>query len=91
MILMNYNSKKEFININSATETELMNLPGINIVLAKKIIAHRENNIGFNTFEDFIDTFNIKAHFAAQLKNLIKVETPPKTKKKIKGERILDI
>lgn len=61
------------ININSCSEEELLNLPGINIALAKKTMEYRNTNNGFNSFEQFIDKMEIKPHFAIQLKDLIEV------------------
>ena len=81
----------ETININEATEAELTALPGISIVLAKKIIHHRDYKGDFKSFEEFIKIFNIKPHFAKQLKEMIIIEPIKKQSSIQKGERIIDI
>lgn len=83
--------KKELLDINSATESEIINLPGINIVIAKKIIQHRETQKGFKNFQEFNSFFKFKPHFSKQLENLICFNPIKKKHKKQKGERILDI
>ena len=81
----------EKININEATEAELTALPGISIVLAKKIIHHRDYKGEIKSFDEFIKLFNIKPHFAKQLKEMIITEPLKKQKSVQKGERIIDI
>ncbi|MBE7706421.1 MAG: hypothetical protein E7Z91_04170 [Cyanobacteria bacterium SIG30] len=80
------------LDINKATSEEIQKLPGINIVIAKKIIMKRNEKDGFESFEDFIQTMEIKPHFAKKLKELVTVskKTTNNKKKKVKG-RILDI
>ena len=63
-------SKKNLLDINSATEKELMALPGINIVTAKKIIRYIEKNNGFKNFEEFADKMKIKENFVDQIKSV---------------------
>ena len=63
-------SYKNLLDINSATEKELMALPGINIVEAKKIIKYVEENNGFKTFEEFVKTMKIKKNFIDQIKSV---------------------
>ena len=42
----------DVVNINSADEKTLTNLPGVGPATAKKIIEYREQNGNFNTIED---------------------------------------
>lgn len=58
------------LNINTATEAELLALPGINIVIAKKIIKYIERNGEFKSVDEFIEKFKIKDIFAEQIKQL---------------------
>ena len=44
--------EKGKININSADETELQEIPGVGEVTAKKIIEYREQNGKFKNIED---------------------------------------
>lgn len=58
----------ELININSATEKELTDLPGLSIIHAKNIIRYRTEHNGFKTLEEFYDAIKINSHFQNQLK-----------------------
>jgi len=64
----------EKIDINNCSEIELTELPGISIVLAKKIIKKREEINGFKSAEEFFVFLKLKPHMENQLKNLIKTE-----------------
>ena len=62
---------KEKIDINNASEVEITSLPGISIVIAKKLIKKREEIGGFkNTHEVFV-YLKLKPHMENQLKDLI--------------------
>lgn len=79
----NFVEVKEKVDINNASEIELTSLPGISIVLAKKIIKKREANGGFNTVDDLFLFLNMKPHMEKQLRDLICV-------KKMKGSVYLN-
>lgn len=80
------------IDINNASESELTALPGINVILAKKIIAYRDKQRPFKSIDDFIKEMKIKPHFETQLRDLICVnKVNIKKYKKAKAERIIDI
>ncbi len=62
---------KEKIDINNASEVEITALPGISIVMAKKLIKKREEIGGFkNTHEVFL-YLKLKPHMENQLRDLI--------------------
>ena len=62
---------KEKTDINNASEVEITALPGISIVMAKKLIKKREEIGGFkNTHEVFL-YLKLKPHMENQLKDLI--------------------
>lgn len=42
------------LNINSASEDQLQSLPGIGPVLARRIVAYREENGGFSQLEELM-------------------------------------
>ena len=62
------------ININTATEQQLMLLPGVGETTAKKIIEYRTENDGFNTIEDIMNVSGIGEKKFAQMKPYIKVD-----------------
>ena len=78
------------IDINSATEDEIAKLPGINVVVAKKIIKYRDEKDGFKTIEEFFSVMKIKKHFQDQLKSCVDVLPIKKAKKLKNTERIID-
>ncbi len=65
----NDNIKK--VDINNASEIELTELPGISIVISKKIIKKREEINGFKNIHDFFMFIKVKPHMEEQLKDKI--------------------
>ena len=63
--------KKEKLDVNNASEVELTALPGISIVVAKKIIKRREEINGFKNVNEFLEFTQLKPHMQTQLKELI--------------------
>ena len=66
-------SNSSIININTAGQTELMELPGIGESIANKIIAYREENGKFKTIEDIKNVPGIGDSKFANIKDMIKV------------------
>lgn len=62
---------KPKVDINNCSIIEITDLPGINIVLSKRIIKKREEIGGFKTTKEFFDFINLKPHFVEQLKQQI--------------------
>jgi competence protein ComEA len=62
------------INLNTATEQQLMLLPGVGETTAKKIIEYRTENNGFTTVEDIMNVSGIGEKKFEQMKPYIKVE-----------------
>ena len=62
---------KKLIDINTATQEEIAKLPGINIVMAKKIIIARDDIGGFLSKQEFYERFKIKPHFQSQMDKVI--------------------
>lgn len=82
----------ESLDINTATEDEIRALPGINVILAKKIIEYRDLHCGFESVEEFYKEMNIKPHFQKQLNNLICMkEYKIKSYNEQQNERIIDL
>lgn len=64
--------KKIYINYADADTISI--LPGINIVRAKKIVAHRNIHGMYKTKEDFISVSGVKEHFIKKILEMISLE-----------------
>ncbi len=87
------------ININSCTEEQLANLPGVGPVLAKKAIILRVERGGFGSLEEFASALGLQPHITECIRPLITIKNinmksepkkEGKAKKELKG-RIIDI
>ena len=61
------------ININTASEAELCNIPGIGAVRAAAIAAYRQDNGGFSSIEDIMNVAGIKEGTYEKIKDSIRV------------------
>lgn len=61
------------ININTASEAELCNIPGIGAARAAAIIAYRQEKGGFSSIEDIMNVSGIKEATYEKIKNSIKI------------------
>ena len=59
------------VNINKATESELMTLPGIGSSRAADIVRYRTDNGRFQTIEDIMKVSGIKEAAFNKIKNYI--------------------
>lgn len=81
----------EKLDINLAEEAELAKLPGISIILAKRIIKERDVNGGFKTLDEFYSKMKIKPHFQKQLNDMICInEQHRSSQNNSDSERIID-
>ena len=78
---------KEKLDVNNASEVELTALPGISIVMAKKLIKRREEIGGFKSVDDVCLFLHLKPHMQNQLKLLICVN---KMKGKLSMQRFTE-
>lgn len=62
------------LNLNTASEAELTQLPGITLILAKKAITIREAKGGFSSIEEFATELGLSELKFERLKPLIKVD-----------------
>ncbi len=67
------NSKGMVLDLNTAKAEDLANLPGINIILAKKIVQRRDEKGGFTSLDELYEEFKIKPHFRKQLNGLLMI------------------
>ena len=61
------------VNLNTATESELMTLPGIGEAKARSILAWREANGSFTQIEDLMKVEGIKDGVFSKIKDSVKV------------------
>lgn len=71
--LENDNESNNIININTATESELQNIPGVGEVKAKSIIIYREKNGGFKKIEEIKSVDGIGEKTFEKIKEFIKL------------------
>jgi DNA uptake protein ComE-like DNA-binding protein len=84
--------KKEKLDINNASEVEITSLPGISIVLSKKIIKKREEIGGFKDVNEFLEFTQLKPHMRTQLRDLVCVNKMKGSEKiKRNSERSVDL
>lgn len=62
------------VNLNTATEAELMALPGIGEAKARSILAWREQHGSFSQIEDLMEIEGIKDGVFSKIKDSIKVD-----------------
>lgn len=70
----NSNSKNSIININVASQEELMTLPGIGEAKAKSIVDYREKHNGFQSIEEIKNIDGIKDSVFNKIKDSISVK-----------------
>ncbi len=70
----NNNSNNTIININTANETELEELPGIGASIAGRIIEYRNKNGKFKSIEDIKNVTGIGDSKFEKIKDLIKIK-----------------
>ena len=68
------NSRSSIVNINTANETELEELPGIGASIAGKIIEYRNKNGKFKSIEDIKNVTGIGDSKFEKIKSLIRVK-----------------
>lgn len=83
--------QKEKININTLDEAALSKLPGISVILAKKIVNRMNLKGNFSYIEEFYDEMKIKPHFQKKLNELICVKPIERKKRSNDNDRIIDL
>lgn len=64
------------ININTCDQEDLMRLPGIGVIQAKRAVEYRSANGGFRSVDEFVELLKIKPHFAVQIFRIAVVDEP---------------
>lgn len=85
-------SGSDKIDINLANAQTISELPGINIIMAKKIVEYRNLNGFFKNKEDFLNISEVKSHFRDKISAMITVEQSfyVPSKEEANSERIVD-
>lgn len=82
----------EKVDVNNCSEIELTALPGISIVMSKKIIKKREEIGGFKDVNEFFVYMKLKPHIETQLRELVCVtKMRGSTKIERHSERSVDL
>lgn len=71
MINQSVKNAEKKVDINNASEVELTGLPGISIVMSKKLIKKREEIGGFKSIDDVFLFLHLRDHMQKQLKDKI--------------------
>ena len=74
----------EKLDINNASQMELTALPGVNVIMAKRIIKRREELRGFKSVDAFLDFIKLSPHAESVIKERVCVN---KMKGSLKIER----
>lgn len=59
------------VDVNTASEAEIASIPSIGAILAKKVVAVREQKGGFASLDEFTESLNIKPHVRERLKPFV--------------------
>lgn len=70
----NQSTSNSVVNINTATQTELEELPGIGPSIASRIVEYREQNGKFKTVEDIKNVTGIGENKFEKIKDYIRVK-----------------
>jgi competence protein ComEA len=80
----------QLLNLNAATVEELIQVAGLDPVLAANTIVQREKSQGFSSFDSFATTMQLQPHQIAKLKPIFVVDKPGGQQDDKPG-RVLDI
>ena len=82
---------QQLLNLNAATVEELIQVAGLDPVLAANTIVQREKSQGFSSFDSFATTMQLQPHQIAKLKPIFVVLDKPGGQQDDKPGRVLDI
>ncbi|MFC0187118.1 ComEA family DNA-binding protein [Fictibacillus aquaticus] len=78
------------LDVNLASEEEIGALPMIGAILAKKAALHKEQNGGFQNFEEFCQVLQLKPHVMERVKTHVAFSPVKKPAAAVKSGRIVD-
>lgn len=70
----------EPLDLNTATLEELIDLPGIGPVLARRIVEYREAHGGFRSIEELLQIRGIGPKRLEQIRGRVRISPPPLAK-----------
>lgn len=85
------NTQKDKVNINSLDEAKLAKLPGISVILAKKIMNRINLKGDFKSIDEFYKEMKIKSHFQKKLDEIIYVKPVERKNNTGNDDRIIDL
>lgn len=80
----------EKIDLNTATKEEIASIPAIGLILAKRIVAVRQEIGGFQSFDQFEEKIGIKQHTAERIKHLVEFSQIEKPASPNRSGRLVD-
>ena len=63
-------------DINNASVQQIAALPGLGILLARRVVNLREVRGGFHSFEEFCEALKLNPHTMDQIRPLVSVSPP---------------
>ncbi len=91
-VVNNIKENTEKLDINNASEVEITSLPGISIVMAKKLVKKRDEIKGFKSVDDVCIFLHLRPHIEKQIRDLICVNKMQGTAKPQRNrERSIDL
>ena len=70
----------EKVDVNKCSEIEIMTLPGMSLLSAKRAVEEREQNGEYESFDEFVFRNGIKPHFMMQMKDIVLITKNDETK-----------
>lgn len=77
------------LDLNSASESDISNLPGVGAILAKKAIQYHRRNNGFLSVDEFFEILGLKQYVIERIRPLVIVHSPSLTPPK-PNSRVVD-
>jgi DNA uptake protein ComE-like DNA-binding protein len=76
--------------LNNSSEREIASLPGVGVIVAKRVISLRDSRGGFHSVEDFGEALNLKPHVVERIRPLVFVSPPQQSGSSGSSGRVVD-